>query len=68
LAWPQARGAPSAARLFGAVDALLETTGGPVYIYTPNPAIRERAVMAARRQFGEDDWAVTWGEGALSLE
>jgi predicted ATPase/class 3 adenylate cyclase len=67
----QARGAwPRAARLFGVVDALLETLGSSSLSLSPaERGAYEAAVAAARAALGAAAFAAAWAEGrALPLE
>ncbi len=64
-----ARGEPRrAARLLGAADALLETTGLPIYVTTDHD-LHQRVASAARKNLGEKAWTLAWGEGwAMNFE
>jgi hypothetical protein len=54
-------------RLFGAVDALLEGTGGVIWAH--DRADYNRCVTVARAALGEAAFAAAWAEGrALSLD
>ena len=52
-----------AARLWGAAEALRETTGAPLPPVEHVPY--ERAVVAACAQLGEKSFAASWAEGRL---
>jgi tetratricopeptide (TPR) repeat protein len=64
-----ARGEPRrAARLLGAADALLETTGLPIYVTTDHE-LHQRVGDAVREELGERTWKEAHEEGrAMSLE
>jgi tetratricopeptide (TPR) repeat protein len=63
------RGEPRrAARLLGAADALLETTGLPIYVTTDHD-LHQRVASAARELLGELAWTAARKEGrAMSFE
>jgi predicted ATPase/transcriptional regulator with XRE-family HTH domain/Tfp pilus assembly protein PilF len=56
-----------AVRLLGATDAMLETTGAPLY---PVDAIDyERTLSASKHQLREKEWETAWAEGrAMTVE
>jgi predicted ATPase/DNA-binding XRE family transcriptional regulator/Tfp pilus assembly protein PilF len=51
-----------AARLLGAAEALLETTGLPIYVTTDHD-LHQRVASAARESLGERAWAAARDEG-----
>ena len=61
-------GSPRAARLLGAAETLLETTGLPIYVTTDHD-LHQRVASAAREQLGDQAWTAAHDEGrALTFE
>jgi predicted ATPase/DNA-binding XRE family transcriptional regulator len=51
------------ARLLGAVEALVEATGIPLYVATADHDLHQRVASAAREKLGEKAWTAAWDEG-----
>jgi predicted ATPase/DNA-binding CsgD family transcriptional regulator len=64
-----ARGeAERAVRMLGAAAVTMEEAGAPVYnYYTPDRALYERIVAAARSRMGEAAWNAAWAEGRAMM-
>lgn len=56
-------GSERAARLWGAAEALLETTEVTAYPYTPDPSLYRSHVSSARARLGEEMFEAAWSEG-----
>jgi DNA-binding NarL/FixJ family response regulator len=55
----------SAARLWGAAEALLEGIEATAYPHAPDRSVYEGRVSAARSQLDEAAWAQAWAEGRV---
>ncbi len=60
--------AERAARLWGAMDALSETTGLQITTITQQVTSFESHILLAKSQLGEQAFAVAWGEGKAMHE